>query len=157
MPRGRQRLFFEKLRERPVRTAEFGPFVERKLVAQVLLRSLEMGAQVSVILVTKGENLGGSRTRKQALAMGAKRKEELLVFLAQIGVARGRIFCMGIPNTRAYMLDALRTDFYEAEVDVAVATLSSMLEPVIMLFLGVVVGGLVIAMYLPIFKMASAF
>jgi type IV pilus assembly protein PilC len=48
-------------------------------------------------------------------------------------------------------------DFYEAEVDVAVATLSSMLEPVIMVFLGVIVGGLVIAMYLPIFKMASAF
>jgi type IV pilus assembly protein PilC len=48
-------------------------------------------------------------------------------------------------------------DFYEAEVDVAVATLSSMLEPVLMVFLGVVVGGLVIAMYLPIFKMASAF
>jgi type IV pilus assembly protein PilC len=48
-------------------------------------------------------------------------------------------------------------DFYEAEVDTAVATLSSMLEPVLMIFLGVVVGGLVIAMYLPIFKMASAF
>jgi type IV pilus assembly protein PilC len=48
-------------------------------------------------------------------------------------------------------------DFYEAEVDVAVATLSSMLEPVLMIFLGVVVGGLVISMYLPIFKMASAF
>jgi type IV pilus assembly protein PilC len=39
----------------------------------------------------------------------------------------------------------------------AVATLSSMLEPVLMIFLGVVVGGLVISMYLPIFKMASAF
>jgi type IV pilus assembly protein PilC len=48
-------------------------------------------------------------------------------------------------------------DFYESEVDVAVATLSSMLEPVLMIFLGVVVGGLVISMYLPIFKMASAF
>jgi type IV pilus assembly protein PilC len=48
-------------------------------------------------------------------------------------------------------------DFYEAEVDVAVATLSSMLEPILMIFLGVIVGGLVIAMYLPIFKMASAF
>jgi type IV pilus assembly protein PilC len=48
-------------------------------------------------------------------------------------------------------------DFYESEVDTAVATLSSMLEPVLMIFLGVVVGGLVIAMYLPIFKMASAF
>jgi type IV pilus assembly protein PilC len=48
-------------------------------------------------------------------------------------------------------------DFYESEVDVAVATLSSMLEPVLMIFLGVIVGGLVISMYLPIFKMASAF
>jgi type IV pilus assembly protein PilC len=48
-------------------------------------------------------------------------------------------------------------DFYDDEVDMAVATLSSMLEPVLMVFLGVVVGGLVISMYLPIFKMASAF
>jgi type IV pilus assembly protein PilC len=49
------------------------------------------------------------------------------------------------------------SDFYDEEVDMAVATLSSMLEPVLMIFLGVVVGGLVISMYLPIFKMASAF
>jgi type IV pilus assembly protein PilC len=48
-------------------------------------------------------------------------------------------------------------DFYDDEVDMAVATLSSMLEPVLMIFLGVIVGGLVISMYLPIFKMASAF
>jgi len=47
-------------------------------------------------------------------------------------------------------------DFYEQEVDDAVAALSSLLEPIIMAFLGVIVGGLVIAMYLPIFKMASA-
>lgn len=46
-------------------------------------------------------------------------------------------------------------DFYEAEVDDAVAALSSLLEPIIMAFLGVVVGGMVIAMYLPIFKMAA--
>jgi type IV pilus assembly protein PilC len=45
--------------------------------------------------------------------------------------------------------------FYEAEVDNAVDTMSSLLEPVIMVFLGVVVGGLVVAMYLPIFKLAS--
>lgn len=48
------------------------------------------------------------------------------------------------------------SDFYEREVDDAVAALSSLLEPIIMVFLGVVVGGMVIAMYLPIFKMASA-
>lgn len=46
-------------------------------------------------------------------------------------------------------------DFYEAEVDDAVAGLSSLLEPIIMAFLGVVIGGLVIAMYLPIFKLAG--
>ncbi|MDH5631944.1 MAG: type II secretion system F family protein [Gammaproteobacteria bacterium] len=46
--------------------------------------------------------------------------------------------------------------FYEQEVDDAVEGLSSLLEPIIMAFLGVVIGGLVIAMYLPIFKMASA-
>jgi type IV pilus assembly protein PilC len=46
-------------------------------------------------------------------------------------------------------------DFYEREVDDAVAGLSSLLEPIIMVFLGVVIGGLVVAMYLPIFKMAA--
>jgi type IV pilus assembly protein PilC len=46
-------------------------------------------------------------------------------------------------------------DFYEAEVDDAVEALSSLIEPMIMAFLGVVVGGLVVAMYLPIFKMAA--
>ena len=46
-------------------------------------------------------------------------------------------------------------DFYEDEVDQAVESLTSMLEPLIMAFLGVVIGGLVIAMYLPIFSMAS--
>lgn len=46
-------------------------------------------------------------------------------------------------------------DFYEAEVDNAVDSLSSLLEPIIMAFLGIVVGGLVIAMYLPIFQMGS--
>ena len=46
-------------------------------------------------------------------------------------------------------------DFYEREVDDSVAALSSLLEPVIIVFLGVVVGGLVVAMYLPIFKLGA--
>jgi len=46
-------------------------------------------------------------------------------------------------------------DFYEEEVDVAVATLTSLLEPLLMIFLGVTVGGVVIAMYMPIFKIAT--
>ena len=47
-------------------------------------------------------------------------------------------------------------DFYEEEVDIAVANLTSLLEPFLMIFLGVVIGGVVISMYLPIFNMASA-
>ncbi len=46
-------------------------------------------------------------------------------------------------------------DFYEAEVDDAVDGLTSLLEPLIMAFLGIIIGGLVIAMYLPIFKMGA--
>ena len=46
-------------------------------------------------------------------------------------------------------------DFYEEEVDNAVDALSSLLEPFIMVIIGTLVGGLVVAMYLPIFKMAS--
>jgi type IV pilus assembly protein PilC len=47
-------------------------------------------------------------------------------------------------------------DFYEDEVDQAVASLTSLLEPIMMVFLGVVIGFIVVAMYLPIFQMASA-
>jgi type IV pilus assembly protein PilC len=55
-------------------------------------------------------------------------------------------------------LDAMSSkvaDFYEEDVDNAVDNLSSLLEPMIMAILGVLVGGLVVAMYLPIFKMGS--
>lgn len=52
------------------------------------------------------------------------------------------------------MLDKI-ADFYEEEVDNAVASLSSLLEPAIMVILGVLIGGLVIAMYMPIFKMGQ--
>jgi type IV pilus assembly protein PilC len=46
-------------------------------------------------------------------------------------------------------------DFFEAEVDDAVEALSSLMEPMIMVVLGILIGGLVIAMYLPIFKLGS--
>ena len=45
--------------------------------------------------------------------------------------------------------------FYEAEVDVAVDTLTSIIEPVMIVVMGGIVGGMVIAMYLPMFKLIS--
>ncbi|SMF37951.1 type II secretion system F family protein [Pseudogulbenkiania subflava] len=53
-----------------------------------------------------------------------------------------------------HMLDKV-ADFYEEEVDNAVAAMSSLMEPVIMIVLGVLIGGLVVAMYMPIFKMGQ--
>jgi type IV pilus assembly protein PilC len=46
-------------------------------------------------------------------------------------------------------------DFYDDEVDTAVTALTSLLEPIMIVFLGVVVGGLVVAMYLPIFRLVT--
>jgi type IV pilus assembly protein PilC len=48
-------------------------------------------------------------------------------------------------------------EFYEEEVSNAVDTLSTLLEPLIMVIIGVLVGGMVIALYLPIFKLAGTF
>jgi type IV pilus assembly protein PilC len=55
-------------------------------------------------------------------------------------------------------LDAMLSkiaDFYEEEVDVAIASMTSLIEPAMMVFLGGVIGGLVVAMYMPIFEMAG--
>lgn len=52
------------------------------------------------------------------------------------------------------MLDKI-ADFYDAEVDQAVSNLTALIEPLLMVFLGVVVGGIIIAMYLPIFKLVT--
>ncbi len=66
-----------------------------------------------------------------------------------------RLFAIG-ENTGA--LDSMLKrvgDFYEDEVDNSVANLTALMEPVIMIVLGVVLGGLVISMYLPIFQLGS--
>jgi type IV pilus assembly protein PilC len=47
------------------------------------------------------------------------------------------------------------SDFYDEEVDAAVDSLTSMIEPLIIVFLGVVIGGILIAMYMPMFSLAD--
>ena len=53
------------------------------------------------------------------------------------------------------MLSTSSPDFYDEEVDVAVQALLSALEPIMIVVLGVVVGGMIVAMYLPIFGLAG--
>ena len=78
--------------------------------------------------------------------------------LAETGVFPDMVCQMISVGENAGALDIMLNkvaDFYEDEVDQAVEGMTSLLEPMIMAFLGVVIGGLVIAMYLPIFSMAN--
>ena len=78
--------------------------------------------------------------------------------LAETGVFPPMVVQMIGVGEQTGAMDAMLqkiADFYEEEVDVAVASLTSLLEPIMMVFLGVVIGGLIIAMYLPIFELAG--
>jgi type IV pilus assembly protein PilC len=84
---------------------------------------------------------------------------QLNLTMAQSGMFPNMATQMVAIGEEAGSLDAMCAkvaDFYEAEVDNLVDSLTSLLEPLIMTILGVLVGGLVIAMYLPIFKLGAA-
>ncbi len=82
----------------------------------------------------------------------------LAMAMQNTGVFPSMVLQMCAIGEEAGSLDAMLSkvaDFYEAEVDDAVAAISSLMEPVIMVVLGTLIGGMVIAMYLPIFKMGE--
>ena len=78
--------------------------------------------------------------------------------LGQSGVFPSMVCQMVAVGESTGALDAMLSkiaDYYDDEVDAAVDSLTSMIEPFMMVFLGVTIGGLVVSMYLPIFKMAG--
>ena len=82
----------------------------------------------------------------------------LTVAMQNAGVFPNMVLQMTAIGEESGALDSMLSkvaDFYEAEVDDAVGAMSSLMEPVIMVVLGVLIGGLVVAMYLPIFKMGQ--
>ncbi|MBF6025881.1 type II secretion system F family protein [Lysobacter niastensis] len=79
--------------------------------------------------------------------------------MKQVNLFPHMVIQMVAIGEEAGALDAMLfkvAEFYEQEVNNAVDALASLLEPLIMIFLGVVVGGMVVGMYLPIFKLAAA-
>ena len=84
--------------------------------------------------------------------------QQLQLSMNQTGLFPNMVVQMVAIGEESGSLDAMLgkvADFYEQEVDDAVDGLSSLLEPLIMSVLGILVGGLIVAMYLPIFKMGS--
>jgi type IV pilus assembly protein PilC len=88
--------------------------------------------------ISEGETIAGPLSREQVFP-------PMVVQMISIGEATG-----GLDD----MLTKI-ADFYDSEVDAAVENLTAALEPIIMVFLGIVIGGIVISMYLPIFKIAT--
>ncbi|HEX7340569.1 MAG TPA: type II secretion system F family protein [Rhodanobacteraceae bacterium] len=85
---------------------------------------------------------------------------QLRLSMAQTGVFPSMVIQMTGIGEESGQLDSMLfkvAEFYEEEVDNAVDTLSTLLEPIIMVILGVIVGGMVISLYLPIFKLAGTF
>jgi type IV pilus assembly protein PilC len=98
---------------------------------------------------------------------------EKALYKVRAGITQGRTMAEPLGESRVFpsmvvqmvavgeqtgALDAMLgkiADFYDDEVDAAVESLTSMIEPFMMVFLGITIGGLVVAMYLPIFKMAG--
>jgi len=94
-------------------------------------------------------------TTRKSIAEGKNIAEPL----AESGVFPPMVVQMISVGESTGALDAMLSkiaDFYDEEVDAAVDALTSMLEPMLMVFLGGAIGAIVIAMYLPIFKMAGA-
>jgi len=103
----------------------------------------------------------GNRTVEKAIANvrdSISEGKTIAEPLKESGVFPPMVCQMIEVGEQAGALDAMLSkiaDFYDDEVDDAVGNLTAMMEPLLMLFLGVTVGGLVIAMYLPIFKLAG--
>ena len=116
-----------------------------------ILDSLEIVAKTSgnVILEEIIYEVRGSIAEGQTIAEPLSETDifpGMVVQMISVGEATGALDTML----------AKIADFYDDEVDAAVDALTSMLEPLLMLFLGGSIGGLVVAMYLPIFQMAAA-
>jgi len=116
-----------------------------------ILEGLEIVAKTSgnavleEVILELRSSISGGQTISEPLS-GSDIFPGMVVQMISVGEATGALDTML----------AKIADFYDDEVDTAVAAMTSMLEPTLMIFLGGSIGGLVIAMYLPIFKMAGA-
>jgi type IV pilus assembly protein PilC len=155
----------------------------RAVVDDLLLKLPVFGELIRKVAVSKftrtmGTMLTSGVAILEALDIVAKtagnRSVETAIYSVRSGIAEGRTMAEPLDESGVFppmvcqmigvgestgALDAMLekiADFYDEEVDQAVENLTALIEPFMLVFLGVTIGGLVIAMYLPIFKMAGA-
>ena len=142
----------------------FGVLTIKASVARVtrtLATLLMSGVAIleSMLIVAK---VAGNKIVEEALLVARSRISEgrtMAEPLEQAGIFPPMVVQMVQVGESTGALDSMLNkiaDFYEDDVDNLVGNLTAMMEPMIMVFLGVVLGGLIIAMYLPIFKLGQA-
>jgi type IV pilus assembly protein PilC len=147
-----------------LRVPVFGDLVRKSCIAR-WTRTLSTMFAAGVPLVEALESVGGA-SGNYVYAVATKQIQQevstgtsLTVSMQNAGVFPSMVIQMCSIGEETGALDAMLgkvADFFEQEVDDAVAALSSLMEPMIMVVLGTLIGGMVIAMYLPIFKLGQA-
>lgn len=154
-----QRFMDKALLQAPI----FGPVIRKATIAR-WTRTLATMFAAGVPLVEALDSVGGASGNAVYLDATIKIQTEvttgtsLTVAMQNADVFPNMVTQMVSIGEESGALDAMLgkvADFYEDEVDEAVASLSSLMEPIIMVILGVIIGGLVVAMYLPIFKLGA--
>ncbi len=142
----------------------FGPVIEKATIAR-WTRTLSTMFAAGVPLVDALDSVAGAAGNIIYYEATKKIQGEvstgtaLTVAMQNSGIFPNMVLQMTSIGEESGALDSMLSkvaDFFEAEVDDAVDALSSLMEPIIMVVLGTLIGGLVIAMYLPIFKMGQA-
>jgi type IV pilus assembly protein PilC len=146
-----------------LKTPLFGPLVRKVAVARftrTLSTMLSSGVPILDALQIVAKSAGNKVVEKSIMFVRAKISEgkNMASPLADTKVFPAMVVQMiGVGEATGAMDQMLSkiADFYDDEVDVAVSALTSMIEPIMMVFLGGVVGGFLVAMYLPIFSIAG--
>lgn len=141
----------------------FGPIIRKAIIAR-WARTLATMFAAGVPLVEALDSVAGASgnyvysSATEQIQKEVETGTSLTVAMQQQDIFPNMMVQMTQIGEESGSLDTMLTkvaESYEEEVDNAVASLSSLMEPIIIAFLGTVIGGLVVAMYLPIFKMAS--
>ena len=141
----------------------FGPLIEKATVSR-WARTFSSMFSAGVPMVEALDSVAGAAGNHVFMEATMKIKTQvatgssLAVCLQTAGVFPNMLIQMVSIGEESGSLDSMLSkvaDYYEREVDEAVAGISSLMEPFIMVILGTLIGGIVIAMYLPIFKMGS--
>lgn len=146
-----------------LRLPVFGDVVRKAVIAR-WTRTLSTMFAAGVPLVESLDSVGGASGNAvyleatQRISSAVRSGTSLTIAMQQTQVFPSMVTQMVAIGEESGALDQMLrkvAEFFEDEVDASVESLASLMEPVIMVFLGGLIGGLVIAMYLPIFKLGS--